>query len=220
MEDGNEPTAWEEINPAASGRLPALASEHFPTLPDRLIPASPDEMQAELTACLALCGASGMNEDARCEWLRAARLTLEGIPGDLLAQGCRKARATCDHPSKIVPAIMADVEQQWGWRRDARRRESAPQTIPRERRIEAPNNLTPAETEELNQILARAGARTRYRVDGSRYQVDKAERNTGKPPPSGPPRKPTRQDYIDLGVDPAVLDAMEAQQSQRSSVDG
>ena len=26
--------------------------------------------------------------------------------------------------------------------------------------------------------------------------------------PVGPPRKPTRQDYLDMGVDPAVLDQL------------
>lgn len=28
------------------------------------------------------------------------------------------------------------------------------------------------------------------------------------PRPTSPPRKPTRQDYIELGVDPAVLDSI------------
>jgi hypothetical protein len=172
-------------------------------LSERLRPATPDQMQAELTACLALSGASGMSEDDRCEWLRAARLTLEGIPADLLAQGCRKARATCDHPSKIVPAIMADVTDQWKWRRESRPAPPRVETIPPERRIEQP--LTPDQVDEWNAIMARAGASTRYRPDGSRYEAETTAQGRQD---RGPLRKPTRADYIALGCSEADLDGM------------
>jgi hypothetical protein len=200
--DDQELTPWQEINPPmASAGLPALHSAPSPMLPARLVPATPDEMQQELAACLALSGASGMSEDDRCEWLRAARLTLEGIPADLLAQGCRKARATCDHPSKIVPAIMADVTDQWRWRKESRPVQAQPEVIPPERRIEQP--LTPDQVDEMNEIMARAGASTRYRPDGSRYEAETSPQARQE---RGPPRKPTRADYIALGVDPSILD--------------
>jgi hypothetical protein len=65
--------------------------------------------------------------------------------------------------------------------------------------------LTEAEVEETNARLARLGASTRYRPDGSRYE---AESNETRRKELGPRRKPTRQDYIDLGVSPETLDGI------------
>jgi hypothetical protein len=66
--------------------------------------------------------------------------------------------------------------------------------------------MTPAQIEEMNAIMAKVGASTRYRPDGQRYEADTTESARSK---AGPLRKPTRQDYLDMGVDPAVLDSME-----------
>lgn len=68
--------------------------------------------------------------------------------------------------------------------------------------------ITAEEMEELNAMMKRAGCYTRWRDDGSSYQLKTKESLSGAPRHEGPPRKPTRQDYIDLGVDPAVLDSM------------
>jgi len=61
-----------------------------------------------------------MAEDDRTEWLKVARMTLSDVPADLLVRGCEVARRTCDHPSKIVPAILAEIERPLGWRRQAK----------------------------------------------------------------------------------------------------
>jgi hypothetical protein len=96
-------TPWEEINPPmVSAPQRGLPSKCL----DRLTPASNVEFRNELTACLALTAPAGMTEEGRGEWLAVAWETLKHLPPDLLAMGCRKARETCDHPSKIVPAIV------------------------------------------------------------------------------------------------------------------
>jgi truncated hemoglobin YjbI len=148
---------------------------------------------------------AGMTEESRRDWLTVAWGTLKNIPGDLLERGCAHARKVADHPAKIVPAIMAEVEQAWKWRREhrSRREGEAPQPMSRERQIE--QGLDPDQVDEWNAIMARAGASTRYRPDGSRYE---AETSTQARQDRGPPRKPTRADYIALGCSEADLDGM------------
>ena len=63
--------------------------------------------------------------------------------------------------------------------------------------------MTAAQAEEMNAILGRIGAATRYRPDGSRYETETSKGSTERPRPL---RAPTRNDYIALGVDPAILD--------------
>jgi hypothetical protein len=58
-----------------------------------------------------------MTEADRAEWLRVARITLSGIPADLLEMGCKAAREKCDHPAKIVPTILAETKASWESRR-------------------------------------------------------------------------------------------------------
>lgn len=62
-----------------------------------------------------------MTEEAKRDWLAVAWATLSHLPPDILAIGCKKARETCDHPSKIVPTIIAETKEMLGWRRDAAR---------------------------------------------------------------------------------------------------
>jgi hypothetical protein len=50
-----------------------------------------------------------MTEEARRDWLTVAWETLGHIPPSILEIGARKARLTCDHPSKIVPTIIAET---------------------------------------------------------------------------------------------------------------
>lgn len=68
-------------------------------------------------------------------------MTLSGIPADLLARGCEVARKTCRFPSEIVPAIIAEIEQPWNWRKAAAIK-SEPE---RQRRIEAPADCVTAD---------------------------------------------------------------------------
>jgi len=68
-------------------------------------------------ACLTLVAPSGMTAEDRTAWVAVAKQTLTGIPGDLLARGCRKARETCRFASEIVPTIVEEVKGDWEWRR-------------------------------------------------------------------------------------------------------
>jgi hypothetical protein len=72
---------------------------------------------------------------------------------------------------------------------------------------EDPRPMTAEEADQLNDILRKAGCWTRFRADGATYQLEAKEAAQGvRINHTGPPRKPTRQDYIDLGVDPGILD--------------
>lgn len=79
------------------------------SVPAALTPASVDQFEVELLACLTLCAPAGMSEDHRVEWVEVARTTLADLPADLLSEGCAKAREKADHPSKIIPIIMETV---------------------------------------------------------------------------------------------------------------
>jgi hypothetical protein len=199
----DEPTAWEEINPA----MALVARPALPSLSSDLTPATPTEFRNELTACLALVAPTGMAEDDRQEWLRVAWATLGQLPVDLLSLGCRKARESCDHPSKVVPAILAAAAPMFNRRKEGHRANltalQPPTRHVMDRRGEA---MSEADTAELNRILEALGATARYRPDGSRYKVEGAA--SAKHADDHRPRRPTRQDYIALGVDPAVLDAL------------
>lgn len=170
----DEPTAWQDINPmtalARQAEQPLQRSASF-------APASTEQFAAALTSCLALVAPSGMEESARREWLQVAWDTLKDLPADLLERGCRKARETCDHPAKIVPAILAETAEPMKWRRESERDRDAGKYLPPprkrhvlDRRGEA---MSESDTFELNKILEKLGARARYRADGSRYLIDK-----------------------------------------------
>jgi hypothetical protein len=94
-----------------------------------LTPATPTEFRNELTACLALTAPVGMSEEARGEWLAVAWQTLKHLPADVLAHGARKARETCDHPAKVVPAIFRETEE-WMASRRRMARYDEPRALP------------------------------------------------------------------------------------------
>lgn len=91
-----------------------------------LEPASSHQFRNELAACLALVVPVGMTEEARREWLAVAWATLKHLPSDLLAAGSAEARKTCDHPSKIVPAIIGYAEERLEARKRIAREYGAP----------------------------------------------------------------------------------------------
>jgi hypothetical protein len=132
----DEPTAWEEINPpmvsAPRRGPPSRCSETDPRLTFR----------NELTACLTLTAPVGMTEEARRDWLAVAWNTLKHLPPDVLTAGCQAARLSCDHPSKIVPAIIAATKQQMEWRRNS----SVPTDAPR---LAAPEICSPEAAKEI-----------------------------------------------------------------------
>jgi N-acetyl-beta-hexosaminidase len=127
--------AWEEINPTTGSvqrheqRSPSSALE----------PASREQFAVELTSCLALVAPVGMTEEAKRDWLRVAWETVGHLPSDVLEAACLEARKSCDHPSKIVPAILSASEQRMRWRREAVRDQSDNLRLPK------PAYCTPAE---------------------------------------------------------------------------
>ncbi len=127
--------------------------QHSPQSRDvNLLPATPTRAVAELGACLSLVAPTGMNGDDRTEWLKVAQMTLSDLPADLLARGCEKARRTCDHPSKVVPCILEEVEFAMRRRQEMRtamygaRRDPIPHP-----RLPDPQYVDPA---ELTKLLA------------------------------------------------------------------
>lgn len=79
----------------------------------RLTPATPPEFEQMLKPALSLCAPSGMQAGERAEWIKASIMMLADMPCDLLAIGCHAAMSKCDHPSKVVPTIIAAVEGRW-----------------------------------------------------------------------------------------------------------
>jgi hypothetical protein len=143
----DEPTAWEEINPPmVSAQRRELQSQYSA----RLEPATADDFRNELTACLTLVAPVGMNEEAKRDWLAVAWGTLSHLPIDALEWGCRAARETCDHPSKIVPTIIAATKETMEWRRKTARDEYRQHQLP----APEPEYITPA---EATKILAEFG---------------------------------------------------------------
>lgn len=133
----SEPTVWEETNP------PMASVQQQGPLSRCSDQASNDVFRNELTACLALVAPVGMTEEARRDWLAVAWGTLKHLPADVLESGCRVARETCDHPSKIVPAIIASTKDQMRLHREAREWSEPQQALPR------PDYVTPEQAAEI-----------------------------------------------------------------------
>lgn len=172
--DDQDLTPWQEINPAAvvTSAPPSLSSAS-------LEPATRDDFRDQLTACLALVAPSGMSDGERRDWLLSAWDALRDIPADLLERGCRAARLSADHPAKIVPAIMAEVEDNLKWRRESARSAAEYRALPAPTRRtigqlmdHRRGPMTAEETSDLNAHLAHLGATARYRPDGSKYHVE------------------------------------------------
>lgn len=107
------------------------------------------EIQAALAPLLALCAPLGMTANDRVEWITAAADTLRDVPPDLLASACRKARAACDHPAKIIPFVMNEVkdakaERHAHYRELRRQLEPMPQTQ---------NRVDPAERKKVAAMM-------------------------------------------------------------------
>lgn len=170
MDDGQELTPWQEINPQGLGapqppRFPSsngsTETRQLDRLRERLRPAASAQIVAELTPCLAQVAPSGMSQSDRDEWLMAAGQTLSeaGLPFDLLQRGCKAARhnSKVDHPSRIVAAILEDAKGSLTLRRDALRDADI---IPPARRVDTKY----CTGEEASAILAEFGLQSAFRV--------------------------------------------------------
>ena len=96
-----------------------------------------------------------------------------------------------DHPSKIVPAIMAAISDAWA----RRKRLAAPSVDAQPPALLEPDRCTPAEAAEIIE---------RFKIGRGAGAVRDPSRPVPVPGASGAPsRKPTRADYIRLfGIDP------------------
>lgn len=170
MNDRDE-TAWEDINPTT-----ALAPRPEPVSPSlgTLKPATNTQFRNELTACLALVAPVGMTEEAKRDWLTVAWGTLKHLPEDLLRRGCAEARKSCDHPSKLVPTIIAATQESFEDRaKMARERLPALPSPPVKKHVldRRGEPMSEEDTAELNRCLENMGATARYRPDGSKYSI-------------------------------------------------
>jgi hypothetical protein len=123
MDDDQEPTPWEEttgmaVRPAAwvapSTQRSVSLREADPT---DLRPVSRAEFASAVAPCLQLVAPVGMDLESQDTWMEAAFKALDGIPIGLLKRGCEAAMRQADHPSKIVPAIIAEVKETWDGRK-------------------------------------------------------------------------------------------------------
>ncbi len=186
------PRFLSSVNPNAKHLDPRLRSYGELALAEaeaKLAPASTADFRTQLTACLTLVAPTGMSPEDRTEWLLAAWGTLKDIPPDLLEAGCEVARETCDHPSKIVPAIMKLADTSWRKRKGDRARVLAVLALPSEvEEVADEDRCTP---EQAAEILRQVGIAPAETVETRAHR--------------GPPTSPTREDYIRWGVDPADI---------------
>jgi len=140
-----------------------------------LAPCPAATVNKRLGALLTLTAGVGMQEGDRTEWLVAAIDALKGVPLDLLDRGVRAARPIADHPSKIVPLILAEIKGPWRERLQRRgrvRKLAALADAPREDPSPiAQHRVAPAEVDKLNGLMRQFGLATRYRPDGGQFQL-------------------------------------------------
>jgi len=73
-------------------------------------PVSFPEIVHALTPCLQLCAPVGMSIDDKDTWYDAAYMALSHLPAGAVKAAAVRAMQTADHPSKIVPAIIREIE--------------------------------------------------------------------------------------------------------------
>jgi hypothetical protein len=202
MDDEMEPSAWRQttgnVGPLRASAVPGMRCNGLPPALSTSLAASTDRDRPDFAAiigpCLALAAPAGMTEDERFAWVEAAFTALRHLPLDVIADGAKDALRTADHPSKIVPAIIAATEGQMAWRR----RMNTP-FAPSAQALPAPGKER-ATSSELDAICKKFAvgryAREQFAADPSRPA------HLGKNP-DRECRTPTREDYIRLfGVDP------------------
>lgn len=130
---GDEPALqWLRCNPIWTEQDAEELRRMLPTVTPRLLeakaqadsllcPAPRDLTLKGLGTALALVVPTGFSEQDRKLWLAVALETVKDLPTDLLQRGIIHARRVADHPSKVVPSLMAEVAGEW----ERRKRDSA-----------------------------------------------------------------------------------------------
>lgn len=72
-------------------------------------------MVAMLSASLVLVKPASMTPKEAKDWIMVAYDSLCHLPLPIFEQGVRSARLICDHPSKIVPAVVAQTRDALAW---------------------------------------------------------------------------------------------------------
>lgn len=152
---------------------------------DNLSPVDPEDLMDIVAPALALVGGVGMNADGRAEWMMAAGSALRHLPEDLLRRGVKAAQRFADHPSKIVPAIIAEAQPEYD--RRVTHRQTTAEHNALFAALPAPGKARPTKA-EVDQIMSEYGIPSSYGRAERRYL--------------GPPRNPTTEDYIALGLEP------------------
>ncbi len=121
------------------------------------------EMIAMLSASLALVKPATMTAKEAADWLDAAFDALAHLPLHIFRDGVRAARLTCDHPAKIVPAVVEATKDALSWH-------NRPKTPP-VLRLVAPEKLGAGEPlpdpETLMPGLKRIGIQQGWLVEGA-----------------------------------------------------
>jgi hypothetical protein len=113
-----------------------------------------------------------MTEEAKRDWLAVAWGTVGHLPADLLKLGCEAARKTADHPSKIVPTIIAETERRLQARKETFHR--IDQFEPSYKTHIADRNRRDFKAKdwaELNQYLESMGSKVRYTPEGKKVSA-------------------------------------------------
>lgn len=92
--------------PRCETSLADLARMEVAEWEEKLRPASKGQIASELLRCLTLVAPTGMTQADREEWLMVALPEVAGIPASVFEDACQNARRTCDHPAKIIAAII------------------------------------------------------------------------------------------------------------------
>lgn len=82
--------------------MPALIAQEQA----KLAPANDDALTNALTLTCGLLGFQG-GEAAKTEWIAAAMVRLQDLPGDLVFEALREAEKTCRNMREVVPAVFA-----------------------------------------------------------------------------------------------------------------
>lgn len=97
---------WEEQKRQRVQLMRNSLLQEISELETKLAPRSLEEIIAALSRCLTLTAPSGMTQHDRDEWLMVAAPELADLPSMTFDDACAHARKTCDHPAKIIPAIL------------------------------------------------------------------------------------------------------------------
>ena len=157
---------WDEQKRQHAQLLKSSLQQEISELEAKLAPRSLEEMGAQIILGNTFPAPTGMSQDDRTEWLMVAAPELADLPSMLFDDACAHARKTCDHPAKIIPAILK-YEPSAYWVGPAHTRQLLSQAKAKLANIDAPRlQQTVDETEKhevgsgmkelLNDLMKRA----------------------------------------------------------------